>query len=238
MVFSKFSLSLAVAGLAFASAASAQAAVLAGPTTLQDLVDGATITVGDKLFNHFTYSKTGDMPNASDVNVVSLLEPGLWGISFQGAFFDQAGGGASDALIRYRVTVLDPDFVITDAHLRGDPAILPPTGAPFGATGYVSVVESFVPTVNDSLFAIYNLQPPSAVKLVDEILFEGKGYTSLDVQKNITAVVTSEFGIAGLSFVDQLYSQGDAAGGDIPEPASLGVLGLGAMALLARRRRA
>ncbi len=236
MVYPKLALSLAVAGLAFAGATSVQAAVIATPT-LQQLVDGGTITVGDKLFSNFTYSKSGDMPIASDVNVASLQEPGLWGISFQGAFHDLAGGGLSDATIGYRVTVLDPDFVITDAHLRSNTALLPPSGEPFAATGYISVTESFVPSSGESLFVIYDADVPT-VKLVDEVLFAGKGYTTLDVTKTISAVVTSEIGVANISFIDQLFSQGDSGGGDIPEPASLGMLGLGALGLLMRRRRA
>ena len=85
---------LALAVLA-ASAAAAQADVLGDPVALSTLVqpDGS-IQVGDKIFNNFTYTPTGDMPGADRVNVIPITDvDGNFGLRFQGGFHDVAGGG-------------------------------------------------------------------------------------------------------------------------------------------------
>ena len=70
------------------------------------------------------YLHTGDMPASSLVNVVCNTVAGNFGLRFQGAFIDAPGGGGSDALITYTVTVTDPRYVITDAHLEGNPVVI------------------------------------------------------------------------------------------------------------------
>src|SRR5215212_2815416 len=57
-----------------------------------DGIDG--ITVGDKIMSGFVYEPIGDMPPASEVNVLGFQDPdGNWGISFHGTFLDMPGGG-------------------------------------------------------------------------------------------------------------------------------------------------
>ena len=42
---------------------------------LADLInDDGTVTVGDKLFSDFTYAFTGDMPDASGINVIEITD--------------------------------------------------------------------------------------------------------------------------------------------------------------------
>ena len=77
--------------------------------------------------------------------------------------------------------------------------------------------------------------------LVDAVVFP-KPQTHLFVQKDIQASVRDgdNSSVAIMSFVDQTYSQGNTTGGagnGTPEPASLGVLALGGLAILARRRK-
>jgi len=227
--------SVAIAGAMAVLAMPAQAQVApTAPVTLEDLVSGRipTITVGDKLFSDFRYTATGDMPAASLVNVIPLIEASpvaLWGITFQGAFHDFAGGGESSATIRYKVTVTDSDLVITDIHLRGDPKILPdpPLGSGF-TTGQLLIDQD--PLVE---LLVENVSSPASVVLVDKVVLD-IGYSVLDVDTFITA--NADVGVANISFLDTMFSQGPS-GGDIPEPASLSVLALGALGLLARRRQ-
>src|ERR1700704_2353119 len=79
--------------------------------TLSSLISGTPndgIIVGDKTMSGFVYSPIGDMPAASDVNVLGFKDPdGNWGLSFHGAFLDLPGGGVSDAMIRFVVNI-DP----------------------------------------------------------------------------------------------------------------------------------
>ena len=65
---------------------------------------------------------------------------GNFGIEFQGAFVDlPSSQGGSDAKIAYHVAVADPTkFLISDAHLAGNPTLL-------GTTGSISVTETFLP---------------------------------------------------------------------------------------------
>ena len=99
---------------------------------------GFGVIVGDKLFDNFSYTPTGDMPAPTGVNVTGINDIfGNIGIRFQGGFNDSPFTvGPSDALITYKVTVLDPNSVITDAHIFGNPAIV-------AGTGILSVVETF-----------------------------------------------------------------------------------------------
>ncbi len=50
------------------------AAPAAYAVPLATLTSGGTITCGDKFFNNFTYSATGDMPSAYGVNVGCITD--------------------------------------------------------------------------------------------------------------------------------------------------------------------
>ena len=74
------------------------AAEAARADTLANLIaNNGSIIQGDKLFDNFSYSATGDMPTAANINVIGVTVDGNFGVRFQGAFMDSAGGGASDA---------------------------------------------------------------------------------------------------------------------------------------------
>jgi len=197
--------------------------------TLNDLIArGGSIVQGDKLFGNFSYTATGDMPTAQLVNVTGVTVDGNFGIEFQGAFQDVAGGGASDALIHYTVTVLDPTMVITDAHLISNVVGF---GAPF--TGFGTVSETFLPKTS-AFLTNFNIDN-TVFKLSDSYVWGLPGYTSLNVQKDIALTATS--GIIGLSFVDQTFSQTQV----VPVPAAIwggvSLLGLMGGGRLWKRRR-
>ena len=193
-------------------------------SNLADLIaNDGTVVVGDKLFSNFTYAWTGDMPDASGVNVIEYTDPdGNFGIQFQGAFLDLAGGNASDALITFDVTVLDPALMISGAHLAGNPAV----AGGNGGNSFGSVTETFLPgNITDSL--VIFADEDSAV-LADWVTFD-QPVTTLSVQKDIILFADDDAVATTLSFVNQSFSQ-------IPEPGSLALLGLGGLAMLRRRR--
>jgi len=216
---------LVLGTMCLCSAAPARATLL---STL--LGDGGSIQVGDKLFNGFTYSSTGDMPDPSTINVLAYVDPaGDYGLKFQGAFLDFLGGSGSDALLGFHVTVLDPNFAITGATLTGNPSVL-------GGNGIVSVTETFLPSNSLASMSIYSIAPGTN-KLTDSVTF-AQGYQSLYVQKDILAFAAgSNGGVPTLSFITQTFQQSPAI--SIPEPTSAVLLGIGlaGLAWLRKKRR-
>ena len=188
--------------------------------------NNGSIPSGDKLFDDFEYSFTGDMPAASRVNVRAIQDPvtGDYGITFEGGFADLQGGGSSDALIRYRVTVQDPSQYIVGVHMAGNPAVI-------GGDGAVSVTETFLPIDSTTVMTISDISPGDGSLLAWAALDEDQRIRTLHVQKDIFANAANE-ALATISFIDQTFEQ-------VPEPATVALMLLGAsgMGLIYGRRR-
>ncbi len=185
--------------------------------SLSELIDGCGyIDSGNMRFDMFEYYETGDMPSADAVNVITFTDAfSNFGITFQGGFGDTYGDGASDALIRFQVTSLDPNHLISDAHLAGNPIAI--------GNAVMLVTETFLPTEPDKAMAIYHINPGDGSQRVDSVHFDGR-YRSLFVQKDIYALAQSEGSAAAISLIDQSYSR-------VPEPSAVVVL-LSGLALL------
>jgi hypothetical protein len=202
------------------------------PVPLSTLVNNpqGIYTVGDKKFSGFTYLSTGDMPNAGGVNVAAIIDDaGNFGIRFQGAFIDlPSSPGGSDALINYVVEVVDPSqFLISDAHLSGNPTLL-------GTTGSISVVETFLPLGSNGQYTMKIFDDESVgQKLTDQTFFVPP-VAKLNVQKDILVIATPQSQTVTMSFVDQSFSQIR-----VPEATSLVLSMIGLVSLgLTRRRNA
>jgi len=227
----------AVAGVMFLGSAAQAATVLVPAVNLGTLISQrGSIQVGDKLFSNFTYTPTGDMPTAGNVNVAGILSnAGNLGIEFIGAFADTAASaGGSDAFITYRVTVTDPNWRITDAHLDSNLD----SG---GSVGSGKITETFTPVVPPvppllSFTTNFTANNNSVSQIHDNYVWGLPGYTSIDVQKDILINTTSGVAVT-MSFVDQTFSQTPVV--PLPAAAWAGFSMLGGLGFFGavRRRR-
>ena len=195
----------------------------AASVTLDSLLDGGTITSGDKTLSDFSYTAIGDIPSADLVVVSSITDAdGNYGFRFNGPFVDLGGDGmSSDGFLEFTVNVTDPSMEIIGVQLIGNPSI-------FGGDGVAQVTETFLPTVTSAQLDIFDVNG-NFVGL-DEVTFS-QGFSSLVVQKDI--LLNAGDGAAStLSFIDQIFIQQP-----VPEPASAGIFAFGLLGLLAKRRR-
>ena len=223
------------------NSASAAIMFLGDSVTLSSLIDDpeGEIVAGDKRFTGFGYDFTTDMPGPGGVNVRPIYDDlgdtdpntGNYGIRFQGAFMDLASSqGGSDALITYMVEVTDPNYLISDAHLAGNPAL-------FGDQGSIGVTETFHPLGQNGEYTmtIYDDETHETPKLVDWTYFDPP-VTKLNVQKDIIAQAVSATGSTGntatMSFVDQTFSQIR-----VPEATTLTLAVISLMSFAGYRRR-
>jgi hypothetical protein len=203
--------------LAATGAHSAKAAIV----PLSDLLAaGQTFQSGDKVFSNFTYTASGDMPTAANVNVENVTNPaGDFGIRISGGFVDQPMGSASDALVTFNVAVAPG----VNKQISG--AILTSNTAVFAGPGLASVTETFLPTITDQKLVVYDFGGGDE-KLLDSMTF-AQTYATLPVQKDIILHATGDTGAVTMSFVDQYFPQ-------VPEPSSMvlalcGLIGFGSL---------
>lgn len=192
---------------------------------LSDLVTNqSAVVIGDKTFSEFSYFGTGANPLASAITVDPLNSGGLLGLRFTGDFHDNNTDDVpSDAVIKYTVTVNDPTMAISTVYIDGPVN----TG---DHQGYIQVNETFD---GDNGVAI-QLHSDGSQTLFDFATLNVP-QTTLHVSKDIMLWANpNPDGLAAVAYVDQTFGQVPIV--NVPEPASLGLLAVGALALMNRRR--
>ncbi len=194
---------------------------------LSDLISSSgTVVVGGLTFSGFSYSDTGNMPDATGVNVFGYTNgAGDAGLLFQGSFLDFPGNGGSDAFVDFHVAVNNGISKIDSATLAGNPALIGPGPAS------MSVTETFLPDAPSAKMSIF-ANRPGGQQLSDSVSL-APGYTQLDVQKDILAFASTTADLVGaptLSFFTQTFHV-------VPEPSSMVLFGFGVALVLASTRR-
>jgi len=229
-----------------ASASSAAAVPLPANATLQDLINlnaSGGVQIGNFIFSDFSYSASSSpsnpAPTATNISVSTAPGPNV-GLTFS-SFWESVFGGNQDGIIRYAVQVAQGN-VIDQVNLGFNGAApVPSTGTNASVTETVATLLTTgnnVPTgpgtaigqltVNNSVSTGSTTTNNSSLTLASP---QQGIFVSKDIQ-----VVSGVNGIATISWVDNTYHS-TAGGPIIPEPASMGVLSVMGLGLLARRRR-
>lgn len=220
---------LVAGALAMFAAPQARADFSAATTTLQDLINaGSTgLTIGDKTFYNFSYQ--GSPATAAQIGVTQSDTSNI-GLRFSFNWSSRDGIN-EDSVIRYCVHVNDPRSLINGVGLSFNG-----TANPAGVLTNASVTETITDLAGNEL-------PGGSISVIDSGAGnsgnrDSASYTvdpalrDLCVTKDISvhsAPANLQGGAATISFVDNTFSQ-------VPEPASLGLVGAGALLLMKRRR--
>jgi hypothetical protein len=176
--------------------------------TLADLIAGQSITVGDKLFDNFSYVGTGAAPAAADITVKGDQDiNGNYGLRFISAWAASTPGQTMDSNIGFDVTVLDPNSWISDIHLTAN----------VSATGDGSFAQVIEQVTDPNVVGQIKVETPSPLGAWADL---PKLEKKIHVSKDALFVVGKDGGNASMSELDNYYSQKTR----VPEPGSIAML--------------
>ena len=228
-----------LAGMAGLAVQTATAAPIPNINSLQDLINaGHTgIIIGDKQFFDFSYigsptSGPNPAPTATQISVAQAPGSNI-GLSFSYAW-QSAEGFNQDSVIRYSVHTLDSSTqMFIDGVGLNFNGTAPVPGSLTNATvtetvsnlagtvlGQTTVFDDGPGGVKDTDNSTISVAPASRDLVITK-----------DIQVHSTGTANGG-GVSTISVVDNTFHQVP-----IPEPASLGLLGLGALGLIRRRTR-
>jgi hypothetical protein len=205
--------------------------------TIQDIIDGGgSVQVGNLVFSDFSVEPmafgSGISPDASEISFQLINNGAQAGIRFSGPWFAMGDGSMALSTIGFKVSVSAQAEAFYD--IVGSTLNMP--SHPTVGEGVVSVVEnihSSDPDIQANTIAyLENYHKPGNDVLETDTSTFGE-YDELWVRKSIVVAGGGDYDIAQLGQVGQLFTTQE-----VPEPGTLGVMGIGALGMmLARKRR-
>ncbi len=213
--------------------------------TIEEVEAAGGIQVGDKLFSDWCVTDTQSVgaiaPDASEIVVTGIQIDGDYGLRFNSGWSAPAGQLA-DSTIKFKVSIVEP--WLSQGWLIKDNALW------MTAFGVSNNTDAGAVSVSENVYAFdpyLGYSKPIANKFVyykdddDNLLYEEKDFvddmgvpialTEIWVIKDVIAYGgVGAVGVAHISEFFQTFSQ-------VPEPATMALLGLGGVGLLLKRRR-
>jgi hypothetical protein len=214
----------------------ALAGTLANADTIQDIIDGGgSVQVGNLVFSDFSVEPmevgNGISPDAGEISYTLLDMGGKVGIRFSGPWFAMGDGNLALSTIGFKVNVAPADVDAYD--IVGTTLNMP--SHPTVGDGVVSIVENVHNSDPDiqshSIAYLENYHKPGNDVLESDSSTFGPE-DALWVRKSIVVAGGGDFDIAQLGQVGQLFTVQE-----VPEPGTLGVMGIGALGMMIARRR-
>jgi hypothetical protein len=199
----------------------------------QYLGNGFSCTINDQTYSNFGYVGTSNPPGfaiaAGAVGVTPITTPGNPGLQFSAGWLASTNSGIQeqDSLFEFTVNSQTP---ITDLTLSIG-------GASTIGTGEVIVAETaclgaMLPAcTGGTIITLTVFDDQQGSQLVDTATFAG--VNEISVEKDLT-VAAGTNGEATVSVLTDQFSEGTQT---VPEPGTLGMLGLGGVALFGFARR-
>lgn len=200
--------------------------------TLSEIMDAGGARVGDKVLADFRYTALGTseatVPEANQIVVHGVLDGEEYGVTFA-ATWAVGSAGQLDARLGFSVTADDP-FLVSDASLGIDDYAAENAQILVTEDVWATDPEQGPADLLGAMQAYYVVFGVSDANLSSHVDFTSLAQKQVWVVKDIALGSFDSSGSASLGLIQQTFSQ-------VPEPLTLGLLSVGGLVLLRRRRR-